>query len=83
MDELSLIIQSLIDSEVNDMILDLVDEIYSSIKGIPQQQFQINNYGNRKISIEKQACICLNCGQSNFIATRFSYYLAKCLGEKI
>ncbi|CAF1338268.1 unnamed protein product [Rotaria sordida] len=80
MDELSLIIQSLIDSEVDDMILDLVYEIHSSLKGIPQEQFQINNYGNKKNSIEKQTCICPNCGQSNLIATRFSYHLAKCLG---
>ncbi|CAF3538579.1 unnamed protein product [Rotaria sp. Silwood1] len=80
MDELSLIIQSLIDSEVDDMILDLVYEIHSSIKGIPQEQFQINDYGNKKIAIEKQTCTCPNCGQSNLIATRFSYHLAKCLG---
>jgi hypothetical protein len=42
MDELSLIVQSLIDSEVDDMILDFVYEIHSSIKGFPQEQFQIN-----------------------------------------
>ncbi|CAF3337498.1 unnamed protein product [Rotaria socialis] len=80
MDELSLILQSLIDSEIDDMILDLVYEIHSSIKGIPQEQFQINNYANKNISIEKQTCICPNCGQSNLIATKFSYHLAKCLG---
>ena len=64
MDELSLIIQSLIDSEVDDMILDLVYEIHSSIKGIPQEQFQIN-YKNKTIPIKKQTCICPNCGQPN------------------
>ncbi len=77
MDELSLIIQSLIDSEVDDMILDLVYEIHSSIKGFPQEQFQIT----KTISIDKQTCICPNCGQTNLIATRFAYHLAKCLGE--
>ncbi|CAF4535469.1 unnamed protein product [Rotaria sp. Silwood2] len=80
MDELSFIIQSLIDSEVDDMILDLVYEIHSSIKGIPQEQFQIYNNGNKTVSIEKQTCTCPNCGQSNLIATKFSYHLAKCLG---
>jgi hypothetical protein len=79
MDELSLIIQSLIDSEVDDMILDLVYEIHSSLKGIPQEQFQIN----KTISNEKQTCTCPNCGQSNLIATRFAYHLAKCLGKNI
>jgi len=77
MDELSLIIQSLINSEVDDMILDLVYEIHSSIKGFPQEQFQIT----KTISIDKQTCICPNCGQTNLIATRFAYHLAKCLGE--
>ncbi len=43
MGELSLIIQSLIDSKVDDMILDLVYEIHSSIKGIPQEQSEIIN----------------------------------------
>jgi len=80
MDELSLIIQSLIDSEVDDMILDLVYEIHSSIKGFPQEQFQINNYQNKTISVNKQTCICPNCGQSNLVASRFAYHLAKCLG---
>jgi hypothetical protein len=78
MDELCLIVQSLIDSEVDDTILDSVYEIHSSIKGIPQEQFQINN---KTISINKQTCICPNCGQNNLIATRFAYHLAKCLGE--
>ncbi len=80
MDELCLIVQSLIDSEVDDIILDLdlVYEIHSSIKGIPQEQFQINN---KTISINKQTCICPNCGQNNLIATRFAYHLAKYLGE--
>jgi ribosomal protein S27AE len=82
MDKLSLIIQSLIDSEVDDMILDLVYEIHSSIKGFPQEQFQINNYENKTISVNKQTCTCPNCGQSNLIATRFAYHLAKCLGKK-
>jgi hypothetical protein len=78
MDELPLIIQSLIDSEVDDMILDLVYEIHSSIKGFPQEQFAIN----KTISIDKQTCICPSCGQTNLIATRFAYHLAKCLGKK-
>jgi hypothetical protein len=78
MDDLSLIIQSLIDSELDDMILDLVYELHSSIKGFPQEQFQIN----RTISIVKQTCICPNCGQANLVATKFAYHLAKCLGEK-
>jgi hypothetical protein len=78
MDELSLIIHSLIDNELDDMILDLVYEIHSSIKGFPQELIQIN----QTISIDKQTCICPNCGQANLIATRFAYHLAKCLGEK-
>ena len=77
MDELSLIVQSLIDSELDDMILDLVYEIHSSIKGFPQEQFQINKTN----SIEKQTCVCPNCGQPNLIATKFAYHLAKCLGQ--
>jgi hypothetical protein len=77
MDELSLIAQSLIDSEVDDIILDLVYEIHSSIKGFPQEPFQINKTN----SIEKQTCICPNCGQPNLIATKFAYHLAKCLGK--
>jgi hypothetical protein len=82
MDELYLIIESLINSEVDDMILDLVYEIHSTMKGIPQEQIQINNTENRRMSIEKQTCICPNCGQANLVAIRFAYHLAKCLGEK-
>lgn len=78
MDEYSRIVESIIDSETDDMILDLVYEIHSSLKGCPREQIQIN----KTISIDKQTCICPNCGQNNLIATRFAYHLAKCLGEK-
>lgn len=77
MDDLSVIVQSLIDSELDDMILDLVYEIHSSLKGFPQQALQINSTNH----IEKQTCICPNCGQNNLLATKFAYHLAKCLGE--
>ncbi|UJR38529.1 hypothetical protein I4U23_031197 [Adineta vaga] len=80
MDELSFLIESLINSEIDDMILDLVYEIHSSIKGIPQDDLSINNHENKRISIEKQTCICPNCGQTNLVAIRFAYHLAKCLG---
>ena len=79
MDESSLIVESLIDSELDDMILDLVYEIHSSLKGFPQQSLQINHQTNQ---IEKQTCICPNCGQNNLLATKFAYHLAKCLGER-
>jgi hypothetical protein len=95
MDELSLVIQSIIDSELDDLILDLVYDIHSSIKGIPEEQLEINNNGNKPkhflipfsqshqtTAIEKQTCICPHCGQSNIIAIRFAYHLAKCLGER-
>ena len=77
MDDLSVIVQSLIDSELDDMILDLVYEIHSSLKGFPQQLLQINPTN----LIEKQTCICPNCGQNNLLAAKFAYHLAKCLGE--
>ncbi|CAF1013642.1 unnamed protein product [Rotaria sordida] len=92
MDELSLIIQSIIDTELDDLILDLVYEIHSSLKGIPEDQLEINNNGTKTknfsipfspsqtTAIEKQTCICPQCGQSNIIAIRFAYHLAKCLG---
>src|SRR5215467_13883202 len=97
MDELSLVIQSIIDSELDDLILDLVYDIHSSIKGIPEDQLEINNNGNKSnnkqflipfsqtstTAIEKQTCLCPHCGQSNIIAIRFAYHLAKCLGERI
>lgn len=79
MDDLSLIVESLIDSELDDMILDLVYEIHSSLKGFPQQSLQINHQNNQ---IEKQTCICPNCGQNNLLAAKFAYHLAKCLGER-
>ena len=94
MDELSSVIQSIIDSELDDLILDLVYEIHSSIKGIPEDQLEINHNGTRaktfsipfsqcqKTAIEKQTCACPQCGQSNIVAIRFAYHLAKCLGER-
>jgi hypothetical protein len=94
MDELSLVIQTIIDSELDDLILDLVYDIHSSIKGIPEDQLEINNNGNKNkqflipfsqsqtTAIEKKTCICPHCGQSNIIAIRFAYHLAKCLGER-
>ncbi|CAF1039021.1 unnamed protein product [Adineta steineri] len=92
MDELSLVIQTIIDNELDDLILDLVYDIHSSIKGIPEDQLEINNNGTKPKTfliplsyspttpIEKQTCICPHCGQSNIIAIRFAYHLAKCLG---
>ena len=77
MDECSLIIDSIIESETDDMILDLVYEIHSSLKGCPQEQIQTN----KTISFDKQTCVCPNCGQTNLIATKFAYHLAKCLGN--
>ncbi len=94
MDELPLLVQSIIDNELDDLILDLVYEFHSSLKGIPEDQLEINNNGTKPkqflipfsqsqtISIEKQTCICPHCGQSNIIAIRFAYHLAKCLGER-
>lgn len=97
MDELSLVIQSIIDSELDDLILDLVYDIHSSIKGIPEDQLELstnNNQGNKTkqflipfsqtqtTAIEKQTCLCPHCGQTNIIAIRFAYHLAKCLGER-
>ncbi len=94
MDELPLLVQSIIDNELDDLILDLVYEFHSSLKGIPEDQLEINNNGTKPkqflipfsqsqtTSIEKQTCICPHCGQSNIIAIRFAYHLAKCLGER-
>jgi hypothetical protein len=94
MDELSLVIQSIIDNELDDLIIDLVYDIHSSLKGIPEEQLEINNNGTKTkpflipfiqsptTPIEKQTCLCPHCGQSNIIAIRFAYHLAKCLGEK-
>lgn len=94
MEDLSLVIQSVIDTELDDLILDLVYEIHSSLKGIPEEQLEMNNNGTKTKSfslplsqfqttaIEKQTCICPQCGQSNIIAIRFAYHLAKCLGER-
>jgi hypothetical protein len=100
MDELSLVIQTIIDNELDDLILDLVYDIHSSMKGIPEDQLEINNnnHGGSRTSnkqqflipfsqtqttaIEKQTCICPHCGQTNIIAIRFAYHLAKCLGER-
>jgi hypothetical protein len=98
MDELSLVIQSIIDNELDDLILDLVYDIHSSMKGIPEEQLEIINNGSgnkstnkqflipfsqsQTIAIEKQTCICPHCGQTNIIAIRFAYHLAKCLGER-
>ncbi|CAF1063298.1 unnamed protein product [Adineta ricciae] len=80
MDDFSLLIESLIQSEIDDMTLDLVYEIHSSLKGIPQDEISTNNYDQKRISIEKQTCVCPNCGQTNLVAIRFAYHLAKCLG---
>jgi hypothetical protein len=95
MDELSFVVQSLIDSEVDDLVLDLAYEIHSSLKGIPEAQLEFNSNGHKgrqflhsfspssqtRSSIEKQTCFCPHCGQSNIVAVRFAYHLAKCLGE--
>ncbi|CAF3525229.1 unnamed protein product [Rotaria socialis] len=92
MDDLCSAIQSIIDSELDDLILDLVYELHSSLKGIPEEQLEINNNGTKTknislsllqsqtTAIEKQTCVCPQCGQSNIIAIRFAYHLAKCLG---
>lgn len=94
MDESSIIIQTIIDNELDDLILDLVYELHSSLKGIPDSQLEINNNGTKNktflvpfaqtqsTAIEKQTCLCPHCGQSNIIAIRFAYHLAKCLGER-
>jgi len=76
-DKYSLIIDSIIESETDDMILDLVYELHSSLKGCPHDQIQTT----KTISFDKQTCICPNCGQTNLIATKFAYHLAKCLGN--
>jgi hypothetical protein len=94
MDELPLVIQSIVDCELDDLILDLVYDIHSSMKGIPEDQLEINTNGTKTknflipfaqsqtTAIEKQTCICPHCGQTNIIAIRFAYHLAKCLGER-
>lgn len=83
MDDLSLILESLINSEVDDMILDLVYDIHSSLKGISSEDVvSSTHHETRKTCIEKQTCACPNCGQTNLIAIRFAYHLAKCLGER-
>ena len=95
MDELSFVVQSFIDSEVDDLVLDLVYELHSSLKGISADQLVFNSNGHKgrqflhslspsaqtRSSIEKQTCLCPHCGQSNIVAMRFAYHLAKCLGE--
>ena len=75
----SFAIQSMIDTELDDLILDLVYEIHSSLKGIPEDQLEINNNGpktktfsipflqSQTTAIEKQTCICPHCGQSNIV----------------
>ena len=100
MDELSLMIDTIIDNELDDLILDLVYDIHSSIKGIPDDQLDFisnSTTGNKSTkqfantfssfqttttAIEKQTCLCPHCGQSNIIAIRFAYHLAKCLGKE-
>lgn len=86
MDDLSVVVQSLIDSELDDLLLDLVYEIHSSLKGISEDQLEITK--TRKLptpysstAIEKHTCACPHCGQSNLVAIRFAYHLAKCLGK--
>lgn len=93
MDELTSVIQSIVDSELDDLILDLVYDLHSSIKGIPNDQLDLVTNGNRTkqslsslshnstTAIEKQTCRCPHCGQTNIIAVRFAYHLAKCLGQ--
>lgn len=94
MDELSLIVQSVIESELDDLLLDLVYDIHSSLKGIPDDQIDLSTQNGTKtrqfslpsssssnIAIEKQICTCPHCGQCNIVAIRFAYHLAKCLGE--
>jgi len=86
-DDLSYIVQSLIDIEIDDLIFDLVYELHSSLKGIPEHELELyNNGGKTKLmlsppsTVEKQTCIFPHCGQSNIVAIRFAYHLAKCLG---
>lgn len=95
MDEISLMIDTIINHELDDLILDLVYDIHSSIKGIPEDQLDLINNGAVRTSkqlnntflsfqttpIDKQTCRCPHCGQSNIIAIRFAYHLAKCLGK--
>lgn len=96
MDDLSLVVQSVIESELDDLLLDLVYDVHSSLKGIPDDQLDLpvlNGTKTRQFSlpssssssnvIEKQTCTCPHCGQGNIIAIRFAYHLAKCLGERI
>ena len=47
MDDLSSVIQSIVDSELDDLILDLAYEIHSSLKGISDNQLEINHNGIR------------------------------------
>lgn len=95
MDESSLIVHEVIESELDDLLLDLVYEIHSSLKGISDDQLDLANQNGTKTrqfslpssssgntSIEKQTCTCPHCGQTNIVAIRFAYHLAKCLGEE-
>ena len=95
MDELSLVIETIIANELDDLILDLVYDLHSSLKGIPEEQLELQSNATNKskqflipfaqsqtTAIEKQTCLCPHCGQSNIIAIRFAYHLAKCLGER-
>ena len=96
MDELTSVIQSIIDSELDDLILDLVYDLHSSMKGLPDDQLDLVTNGqktkqslssslsqNFSTTIEKQTCRCPHCGQTNIIAVRFAYHLAKCLGKLV
>ena len=90
MENSSVVVQSLIDSEIDYLFLDLVYELYSSLKGIPDDQLEITK--TQKFStpyasylstvIEKYTCTCPHYGQQNFVVIRFAYHLVKYLGKK-
>ena len=94
MDDLSLVVQSVIESELDDLLLELVCNIHSSLKGIPDDQLELTKHiGTRtrqlslpscwsaNIAIGKQTCTCSHRGQCNIITIPFAYHLAKCLGK--
>lgn len=89
-----LLLQSVIDNEIDDLLLDLVYDLHSSLKGfsdlelvdLPSQtrHFSIPSSpsSSTPTPIDKLTCACPHCGQSNIVAIRFAYHLAKCLGER-
>ena len=92
-----LLLQSVIENEIDDLLLDLVYDLHSSLKGfsdlelvdLPSQtrHFSIPSSPSSSSTttttpIDKLTCACPHCGQSNIVAIRFAYHLAKCLGER-